>query len=320
MVVEVTAVDWHPLTSRRAEVELLDEEGNQLQLVDYDGADLSVDWTVGHRYLVSLCNVTGGGQSQSVTLAPSKKTEIEPLGLVNESSSVLIIGDTHVGRQHHPKTGEKIDPLGAFTTAVEYGINRGVDVVIHVGDIFHESVSAVGATLLEQRAFVPLEEEGIPFYYVEGNHTSDSGRDILQGRPNCSKLDLNGVAVGDDARFFGIDHSPLGELPWESIRFPQDISESKSILVLHQTLRQLSGLGQNSVDLTRISKRFSGDFDLIIAGHHHDAKRSHWRGIPVMYTGASARLSTNKDPTDRVAWLLELGEGSLVPEQFNISQ
>lgn len=320
MVVEVTNVDWNPITSRRAELSLVDENGNKLQLIDYAGADLSADWTVGHRYRISNCNIAPGGRGQPLTLAPSKRTQIVLLEAAEETASILIIGDTHVGREHHPKTGEQIDPLGAFTTAAEYAINRGVDAVIHVGDIFHESATEVRATLVKQRVFDPLGDAGIPFYYVGGNHRSDSGDSVLRDCSNCSKLDLEGVKVGKDARIFGINHYPLGNLPWDSIRFPQTVSESNSVLVLHQTLRQLSGRGQNSVDLNRISERFSGKLDLVVAGHHHDAKQGDWRGIPVLYTGASAQLSTNKDPMDRVAWLLEFGDSPLVPKRYDIPQ
>ncbi len=320
MIVEVTGVDWNPLTSRRAEIDLIDEKGNELRLIDYEGADLSVDWSVGHRYRVSDCNINAEYRGQPLTLTPSKRTQIEPLGAAEETATVLIIGDTHVGRERHPKTGEKIDPLGAFTSAVEYAVDRGVDAVIHVGDIFHETATAVRATLLQQRAFDPLEEAGIPFYYVDGNHTSDSGEEVLRDSSNCSKVDLNGVKIGKDTRIFGIDHYPVGNIPWDTIRFPQTVSESKSVLILHQTLRQLSGPGLNRVDLDRIDERFSDELDLVVAGHHHDAKRGSWRGIPILYTGASARLSTNNDPTDRIAWLLVFGAGPVAPEKYDIPQ
>ena len=52
MVVEVRDVDWKPSKSRRAEVSLVDTKGNVLDLVDYDGAELSIEWKPGHRYRI----------------------------------------------------------------------------------------------------------------------------------------------------------------------------------------------------------------------------------------------------------------------------
>lgn len=318
MIVVVNNVDWDQPTSRRAAVELLDVEGNEIQLIDYEGANLSVEWTVGHRYLISSCNVTGGEQEEYITLAPSKRTQIELLGVVNESAYVLFIGDTHIGRKWHPKSGDEIDPLGSFTTAVEYGISEAVEAVVHVGDIFHETLSSQEAELLKKRVLVPLENANIPFYYVEGNHTAPAGENLLKESPNCSNLNLLGHTVGNDTRLFGINHYPSGNLPWDGIQFPQKSSESKSILVLHQTLQQLTGPGEDSVDLNRINKRLSEEFDLVICGHHHDAMCDMWHGIPIMYTGASAKLSTNHDPTDEVAWLVNIKDQTLIPQKYDI--
>jgi hypothetical protein len=72
IVVEVTDVNWN-VESRRAEVKLIDPAGNELRLIDYDGANISIDWTPGHRYKISRCGVQKGGGGFDVELAPSKK-------------------------------------------------------------------------------------------------------------------------------------------------------------------------------------------------------------------------------------------------------
>ncbi|MCU4974955.1 metallophosphoesterase [Halobacteria archaeon AArc-m2/3/4] len=233
-----------------------------------------------------------------------------------------MIGDTHVGRTKHPKTGEKIDPIEAFSTAVEYGIEQGVDAVIHVGDIFHDSATPVQAMLVDQHIFEPLAEAEIPFYYVRGNHAASSGDKILANREGewVSNLDTAGISVGSDVRFFGIDHHPEGNLPWSDLIFPDVVRESVSVLVVHQTLEQLSSPGPKSVDLDRIQRRFGNEFDFIVSGHHHDASYIEWRNVPVLYTGAAERMSKNADPVDRVAWLLTIRDGSVVHEQYDIPE
>jgi DNA repair exonuclease SbcCD nuclease subunit len=231
---------------------------------------------------------------------------------------LLVVGDTHVGRTRHPETKERIDPVGAFGSAVEYGIERNVDEVVHVGDIFHESVSEEQINAVDRRVFDRLETASTPFYYVRGNHWQESEDWGFANRNGVSKLDTTGERIGSDVRVFGIDQHEGGGLPWERLNFPDAISEPVRILVLHQTLQQLSGKSADSVDLKRIRRRFRGRFDLVVSGHHHDAKSVDWNGMTVMYTGASEHMSKNLDPVDRVAWFVPAGETPITPERYDI--
>lgn len=318
MLVKVVDVDWNPDPSRRAEVELLDSAGNSFGLIDYDGAALTVDWKPNHRYRISQCNVKKGGSTYPVVLSPSKRTEIESLGSSRRHTSLLVVGDTHVGRTRHPKTEAEIDPIDAFATAVEYGIERDVDAVVHVGDIFHESASTQQANSVDRRVFGPLEGASIPFYYVRGNHSAESGDRVLANRPGVSRLDTTGERIGSDMRVFGIDHYEGGTLPWGRLNFPDAITESIRLLVLHQTLRQLSGEKADSIDLKRIPRRFRGRFNLVLSGHHHDATSKDWNGTTVMYTGASEHMSKNSDATDRVAWFISASKTPITPQRYDI--
>jgi predicted phosphodiesterase len=320
MVVTVVSVDWNAGPSRRAVVDLVDKTGNDLQLIDYEGAKLEVDWTPEYRYRIARCNVNRGGSNYAATLEPGTLTRIEPLGPIDDGTSLLVVGDTHVGRTKHPKTEDPIDPIDAFAKAVEYGVKRDVDAVVHVGDIFHETASSSEASAVESRIFDPLETASIPFYYVSGNHSIPAGESVLAKRTGVAALDTNGNRVGSDVRVFGIDHHEGGALPWNSIVFPITISESISILVLHQTLRQLPGSDLDSVDVGRLQKCFSGQFDLVVSGHHHDATIKDWNGTTVMYTGATERMSKNSNPVDRVAWLVSTEETPLIPDRYEIPE
>lgn len=320
MIVTVSDVKWRPEQSRRAEVELIDSAGNTLRLVDFEGANISIRWKKDHQYRIVQCGVTKGGDGYDLDLTPSKKTEIKPLGPVHQSAEILFVGDTHIGRNEHPRTGEEIDPLGALISAVKHGLDHGVDAVVHAGDIFHETATARHSELVNQNVLVPLRNTEVPFYYVTGNHTSPTGQELLneQSCKHVVNLDTSGTQVGEDVRVFGLDHFPEGEVVWSKVQFPGKINESVSILVLHQTLDQLSGSSSRSVDLRRIQQRAPEQFDVVVAGHHHDAIRSTWNESQVMYTGAAERMSTKDDPVDRVAWLLRRTEGTVSCERFDI--
>ncbi|MFC7238438.1 exonuclease SbcCD subunit D [Saliphagus sp. GCM10025317] len=320
MVFTVTEVCWDPEVARRAEVALVDCRGNELRLVDYEGAKISIDWKRNHRYRISRCAVQAGGGGYALELSPSKRTEIDSIGPIERTAGILVIGDTHVGRTTHPRTGETIDPIGAFSAAVDYGIEQDVDAVVHVGDIFHDTATAVQAKAVEQRVFDPLAEAGIPFYYVRGNHSAEPGDELLASRDSVqvSRIDTSGISVKSTVRLFGIDHHPEGKLRWHTLEFPNAVSEPVSILILHQTLEQLSGPGRKSVDLYQIQRRFGSQFDSVVSGHHHDARSKKWRGVPVMYAGAAERMSKNVDPVDRVAWLLTVRDEAIAFEQYDI--
>lgn len=318
LVLTATTVERNPAPSRRASVLLQDDDGSEIELIDYDGAELSVSWDPGERYRISDCSVKRGGSQTTLYLSPSKRTTVEALESTSRTTRLLVIGDTHVGRTRHPKTGEKIDPIEPFATAVSAGIRRSVDVVVHVGDLFHETASSSDAELVNSRVLEPLDSAGVPFYYLNGNHTATAGQSLLEHHDNATLLEAGGVTVGPDVRLYGLSHYPMGRIAWQRINFNRFPSGSCSILFLHQTLEQLSGEGAQSVDLDEFSSHNAPRFDLVLSGHHHDSMEERWNGIPVVYTGAAERMSTNPGATDRVAWFVTFEDRSLTYDRVPI--
>lgn len=153
---------------------------------------------------------------------------------------------------------------------------------------------------------------------MKGNHGFQYGHQLLDKLEPIVNLDTEGVTVGDEVRVFGVNHYSGGEIPWEVLTFPNSVAESVSILVLHQTLEQLTGTRNDCVDVGRFQQQFNGQFDRIVSGHHHDAVVQDWNGIPIMYTGAAERMSKNKDPTDRVVWLLTVVSANISYEQYQV--
>jgi len=318
IIVHVNSVNWDTGKSRRAEVEIEDETGASLLLVDYTGAEQSVTWQRDHYYKITDCNIKAGTAEYPVYLAPSKQTIIEPLGPRNEDTSILIVGDTHIGRTEHPDTGAKIDPIGAFRQAIDYSLYKNVAAVIHVGDIYHESATTSQVETVDDCIFEPLENAGVPFYFIRGNHQTDEGNRQLADRRLVTNLDTGGVAVDSKVRIFGINHDSGGNIPLASLPVPASVSEPLSILMLHQTLRQLSGPRKGHVDLRDIGGQTGTQFDFIISGHHHDATSKDWNGSTILYTGASEEMSGNPAPIDRVGWLMTITGESATIERYDI--
>lgn len=322
MVVEVTGVTWKPGPSRRAEVELVDTVGNPLQLIDYKGANISIEWQPGESYLIDDCGTQNGKRGFAFELAPSSKTEIIPLRAASQKVQLLVVGDTHIGRTTHPGTGVSINPMDAFATAVQYGIDQDVDAVVHVGDLFHESATPSQAALVQKKIFTKLADANIPFYYVRGNHATQSSDELFSvvDTDYINQLDTTGVGIGSTVRLFGINHSPDGNLPWSEFTFPDIVSEPVSILILHQTLQQLSGAGPGSIDFDRISQQFGDQFNAVFSGHHHDAARRDYNGVPLLYTGAAEHMSKNENPVDRIAWMVLVENESVSINRYDIPE
>ena len=104
----------------------------------------------------------------------------------------------------------------------------------------------------------------------------------------------------------------------ESLSVTASANEPLSMLVLHQTLRQLFAPGTQHVDLRDVEGQSDGQFDCVISGHHHDATTKTWNGSPIIYTGASEKMSTNPAPTDRVGWLVTITDESATIERYDI--
>jgi predicted phosphodiesterase len=314
LLARVVDIDRRVGKRRHAKLTLTDLENNRLTLIDYEGANLSAKWERDGIYVISNCPIRAGGQGPGPTLEPSKKTSVESLTVL------LVIGDTHIGRASHPGTGEPIDPIGALETAIEEYLGENISAVIHTGDMFHEDVGASDITAFEKHVINPLERTGTPMYYVRGNHGTDRVDDLLTEHAGSvlHHLSMDGVAIGPNVRLFGIDKQSDGNLPRNSLRTADLQPGSVSLLVLHQTITQLSGPGDGHVDLKRLPNRVRTNLEYVIAGHHHDATKAQWRGLTIMYAGSTVELSKNHNADDRVCHLLLIREDGGTSVQLDI--
>jgi len=304
---EATAVkiDRNVRSGRRAEVVLEDDAGGRVLFADFVGAETGVDWKQGARYRIMECAVQNNSRGQEATLAPGKQTEIVERTAVGQETTLLVLGDTHAGRICHPKDKSiEIDTIGAFERAAEIAISSGVDAVVHAGDVFHDTDGPEHLMEVDNRALTPLAEHGIPFYYVTGNHGHEAREWLLSQEhlEQQKQLTAGGVSLNDTVRLCGVDHPDSGGRTLSEYRFPRRPSEPFSMLVIHRTIKQLPPNDAGD-DLNDIQGPATG-FDLVVAGHNHDATETLWCGREVFYTGAAAPMSKNSDPTDGVAWLV----------------
>ena len=318
-VATAVGINTDTARKRQAEITLEDDAGNQVLFVDYDGAELDIDWRQGTRYRVTDCPVQPGDQHHRVTLAPGKRTEVTAVGTSDAEATLLILGDTHVGRSRHPGNGSRIVPIGVFEIAVAVAESIGVDAVVHTGDIFHDNgVSQTEFDIVDERIFDRLAEHDIPFYYVTGNHGTRASKQFLRKQTAQRELVTNltpaGVEIGRAVRLCGVDRRRDGTFDASEHAFPT-ITAELGLLVLHHTVRQLQpshrrGIDDGwEVDLDDLPFGGADEFDLVISGHHHSAKRDAVGTAEAVYAGAAESMSTQPDPDDGLVWLLKIDSG-----------
>ena len=324
MVVKVTDVNWTTRKSRRAEVALTDTGGNPLRLVDYEGADISVDWTVNHRYRISQCGVNRGGGGYDLELAPSKKTTVEELGRAQEATRLLVIGDSHVGYRHRPQSdkptwAKDVNARDTFTRCLQRARDAKVDGVIHAGDIFDHHNTKGDRNRVGQEIARTVESD-VAFYYVFGNHDDKQGRDLLQSTPGIHLAERTSYISKHLVKLQGVDHAGKS-FPASAPTATVQVDKGPNILVIHETPYPVideSGtlVYQNDVNKADISgyiETASYDIDLVITGHLHVANQLTLQDsdIPVIVTGSTIPISTYKKDSRPSTWLLTVTEDEL---------
>lgn len=122
---------------------------------------------------------------------------LESLELPDPALTILHVSDTHLGYENresargNPNTKwvNRVDSSAAFCATVQRAVADDVDLVVHTGDLFDDTVDreTLGAAI---RALGKLVENNIPFYYVLGSHDRNAvGRS--RGSVNGSRHSTN---------------------------------------------------------------------------------------------------------------------------------
>ncbi len=213
---------------------------------------------------------------------------------------ILHLADTHIGTRQYGLEERRRDFSQAFHQAIEIAVREGVDAVVHAGDLFDDRYPSAEDLHETLQALFRLQEAGIPFLGVVGNH---------EQRRGVQWLDLFahlGLAVHlspepfelQGALFYGLDYSGR-----RGVELPE--MEPGSVLVCHQMLDQVRSDGELRLeDLLRSGARFVllGDY------HEHEVWREGDR--IVTYPGSTERWQLDERRPRGVS-LLDLETGRL---------
>lgn len=232
------------------------------------------------------------------------------------------LADTHLGYRalfkSDPVSGRNqraVDFERAYQTAVDDILTRGVDLVVHAGDVFHHTRPSWAAIRAFVRQTRRLSEAGLPLLVIGGNHdtprlrTSGSVFSVLElalpGTRFVTGYEQEGVEFPAlDLLVTAIPHGklvdPLGPsaVPAPGVR---------NVLVTHGMVAglKLKGRPHEPGEEDVADFLLGEDFDYIALGHYHvfDRVRAN-----AWYSGSTERTGWGDEDVDPGYALVEIGE------------
>jgi len=318
ITVTVDEVRTNPKPRRDTELTVRDEDGAELTVVIWETHKISQSWEEGATYELS------GARGKRYSTRSETRVEIQSTKAfsaqrvtTNDTTRVLVLGDTHVGYRHRSPSDKSawagsVNACEVFVRCLERACELDVDAVIHAGDVFDHGNTQRDRDTVRQ-AISQTVETGIPFYYVFGNHDGQKGRELLKSTSGTHLAEAMSPTEESSINFLGIDHSGQSfptTAPDASINMLLD----KNALVIHESPHPVvdeagSLLYQkdpNRADVSPFIESVGFDIDLLITGHLHVADQPRVRGhdIPVLVTGPTVPISSYDKDSNPSTWLL----------------
>ncbi|WP_101296387.1 DNA double-strand break repair protein Mre11 [Halegenticoccus soli] len=207
---------------------------------------------------------------------------------------VIHTGDTHIGYQQYHSPERRRDFLEAFEQVVDDAVDARVDAVVHAGDLFHDRRPDLEDLLGALSALRKLDDAGIPFLAIVGNHESvrgDQWLDLFERLDLATRLGREPHVIGDTA-FYGLDHVPQSRRSELEYRFePHDAAHAA--LVGHGLFTPFAHANWETETVLRES---NVDFDAVLLGDNHAADTATVDGTWVTYCGSTERASASEKP------------------------
>jgi DNA repair exonuclease SbcCD nuclease subunit len=233
---------------------------------------------------------------------------------------LLHISDTHLGKRQYGSDVRRADFADAFEQAINVAIERNADAVIHTGDLFDDPVPSLPTVMQAADALKPLEERGIPFYGIVGNHerkNDEQWLDLLRRTSAAARLSKKPTMVGEVA-LYGID--AVRPSVWDTIDFEleeQPEEAAWTILCMHELLSPLvTGMGR-VYQASEVIDRVGIELDGLALGDLHQPKSSVVNGTDVWYGSATERGGKDQAETG-VVQLIDIDNGGIRRRQIEL--
>lgn len=236
------------------------------------------------------------------------------------TTSLLHVSDTHLGNRQYGSNTRREDFADAFERAIQVAIDRDVDAVIHTGDLFDDPVPSLETIVQAADVINTLDDAGIPFYGIVGNHerkNDEQWLDLLRRTSAASRLGRKPTLVGDIA-IYGID--AVRPSIWDTTDFELEeppAEASYSILCMHELLSPMvSGKGR-VYSTSEVLDRVGIDLDGLALGDLHEPQSATIDDTDVWYASATERGAKDQEETG-VVQLIEADDSVITRRQIEI--
>jgi DNA repair exonuclease SbcCD nuclease subunit len=205
---------------------------------------------------------------------------------------VIHTGDTHVGYAQYHSPVRRQDFLDAFAAVIDDAVEGEVDAVVHAGDLFHDRRPELGDLMGTISVLRRLDDAGIPFLAVVGNHESTRGGqwlDLFERLGLATRLGDEPTVVGDTA-FYGLDHVPVSRRDDLDYAFA-DHDADYAALVAHGLFEPF---GYADWDTEEVLAESDVAFDAMLLGDNHTPDVAEVDGTWVTYPGSTERASASE--------------------------
>ena len=224
---------------------------------------------------------------------------------IRGTTSVLHVSDSHLGASlETPSEYSAANQcLVGFTKALDVGIERGVDAVMHTGDLFHNDKRGIPESVVEAvfDGLTRLQRSGIPCYAIEGNHERKEGRNVLaqlEQEGLVTRLSETPNRVGDGIELYGRDYSTAKEWKRGSWTPSHSHTDRIGILTMHQSVEPVSSSAYPECSISDVASMAKPHIQAVAAGHLHSYK-IHWEdGMPFVFGDSTepTRADTHTGP------------------------
>jgi DNA repair exonuclease SbcCD nuclease subunit len=205
---------------------------------------------------------------------------------------VIHTGDTHIGYAQYHSPVRRRDFLDAFAAVVDDAVDGDVDAVVHAGDLFHDRRPELADLMGTISVLRRLDDAGIPFLAVVGNHESTRGGqwlDLFERLGLATRLGGEPTVVGDTV-FYGLDHVPVSRRDDLDYAFA-DHDADYAALVAHGLFEPF---GYADWDTEAVLAESDVDFDAMLLGDNHTPDVAEVNGTWVTYPGSTERASASE--------------------------
>jgi len=202
---------------------------------------------------------------------------------------VVHTGDTHLGYRQYHRPERKADFLAAFRQVIDDAVTGDVDAVVHAGDLFHDRRPELEDIMGALSALERLDDAGIPFLAVVGNHEAKRDAqwlDLYASLGLATRLGADPVTVGDVA-FYGVDFVPRSKRE----EFDPDFEATDADCATLVTHGLFEPFEFGEWDPREILDAADVEFDALLLGDNHDPGTREIDGVWVTYCGSTERAS-----------------------------